>query len=175
MRVFIALTALFLVGAPLAHAGAWTPEDVRAALSGRHTVPTYEDWRAGGADARAALLSVALDPAGRTLHRSRAIAALGAFDDAEVQAALRGIALDEGARMIYRNIAVEALAQSAGEGAMEVLKVTVGAPRATMREASVRALAKVGNAEARDMIAASAEADAAREVRATAAKMLADE
>ncbi len=124
-------------------------EQVDALLNGYERMPTDEDWKRLGPDALGALEQIYADTNALPTRRTRAVASLAQVDNPAAVERLKAILGDERADAQYRSTAALALGTRLGNAAVPALEPALKDRNTRVREASARAMARLGSPEAR--------------------------
>jgi len=140
-------------------AAAVSREQIIGMLSGYESFPSAAQWRALGTDAVPVLIEIANDGDELMMRRTRAAAALGAFQDARGTAALEAMATATGGPASLRRSALLALAQSDEAKATPVVEKALGSPDPLLRQTAVKALSEMPGPAATELLQAALAAE----------------
>ncbi len=132
---------------------ALSPEALRAQveslLNGYERMPTDEDWKAVGPEALGVLEQIYRDPKALPSRRTRAVASMAQVDHPAAGDTLKAILQNPRVEAQYRSTAALALGARLGSFAVPVLEGSLKDGDGAVREATARAMGRVGGPDAR--------------------------
>jgi HEAT repeat protein len=132
-------------------------EQVDALLNGYERIPSDEDWKRLGPGALGTLEQIYADPNAFPTRRTRAVASMAQVDNPAAVERLKAILQDDRADPQYRSTAALALGARIGNEAVPSLEPALKDRDTRVREASARAMARLGTPEARRSLEAQLE------------------
>jgi HEAT repeat protein len=149
LATVLAAAALSVSAPPASSAQAGPSRaQVRAMLSGVEDVPTDEAWRRLGEGALGVLIELYADPDEAPYVRLRAVGASGAFARPAARTFLLAVARAEGQADLFVREAVLSLGRAFGASALDELTPFLAHREPVVREATARALGRVGGPRA---------------------------
>jgi hypothetical protein len=124
-------------------------EQVEGLLNGYERMPTDEEWKRIGPDALGVLEQIYLDATALPSRRTRAVASMAQVDNPAAADKLKEILQDGRVDVQYRSTAALALGSRMGSSAVPALEPALKDRDGRVREASARAMARLGSPEAR--------------------------
>lgn len=154
MRKFIGFVVfgLALFGTTSVSAEPPNKEHVRQLLMGYETVPTAQAWRAMGPDTIAVLVDLYNDAVQPGFVRLRAVGAVGSYDTPAARTFLLAVAHTSHQSDLFIREAVLAMQRAFGARAVADIEPFLANEFPVVREASVRALAKINTPRARRLL-----------------------
>jgi HEAT repeat protein len=149
-----------------------TVEDIVILLKIKAEITPEEALKAGGRDARSALVQIATDSRFDVLLRARACLSLGYFQGEGAKKVLSNIYGNEGEPLEVRAGALIGFARHEHEKAMADLKGYLEDSKPEMRVAAAKGLKEVGGEEARQMLIYALQNEEVLEVRMVIDKVL---
>jgi HEAT repeat protein len=156
MRLVGLVIASILILVPAAGFAQASPsrERVVQMLSGIEDVPTDEAWRRLGDGAIPVLVDLYADRSAPPYVRLRAVGAVGAFPRPATRTFLLAVANAEGQSDLFVREAVNSLARAFGRNAIRDLAPFLSHAEPVVREATARALGRIGGADAQRLLRA---------------------
>ncbi len=169
------LAGLVLVasmGAPLVTSAQPSVERVRQMLSAYEQVPPPAAWQALGPRTLGVLVALYNDPREPTYVRLRSVAVAAHYPSEACRTFLRAVAQAPGQRDLFVRTALLALGRAFGPQALVDIEPFLEHPEPVVREASVRALSRIGTPQALRSLRARMDVERDAVVRATLERLL---
>lgn len=146
--LMVVITLGTLTAPAAAHADPPSVERVRQMLSAYEQVPPATVWRALGPQTLEVLVALYNDPSEPTYIRLRSVAVAAHYPTAACRTFLRAVARAPGQSDLFIRSAILALGKAFGPQAVADIEPYLEHPEPVVREASIRALRRVGTPQA---------------------------